>query len=92
MLEPADCPYCSEAVENMRPHRLRPPADGRDDYPMEAAEGMESQDSVSFDEVKGVEVVPCGHVFRESDIEAYRSGELRAEELGDRVQNPGVDR
>lgn len=79
----------------MRPYRIETPPDERGDWPPTPAvagggSSPDLPDQIDFDTIAGMRLQPCGHIFREADIEAVESGEIYTQELGDRVLNPGT--
>lgn len=90
MKRPTHCPYCSEAVEKMRPERIEAPPDERENYPpaIGMSEDIGSPDPATIETVECERMLPCGHLFRELDMRAWNAGDVKDVELGERVVNP----
>lgn len=86
MKRPIHCPHCREEVDEMDRYKWHAPPDERDDTPMPLSMGSSDDapsHSVPVDDVIDCYLMkPCGHVFREEDIEDPPV------DLRDRVLNP----
>lgn len=90
MKRPTHCPYCSEQVDRMLPYKHETPPDERDDYPpmVGLSEERETPESIPIDIIDCQRMIPCGHLFRDDDLEATLDGHEPVVTLGDRVVNP----